>query len=56
MSSNSPKIQQQVQEYGSTITTECEQADRWVEHFREILNQPQLDESADPYQQQMTPT
>ena len=25
---------------GSIITTECEQADRWVEHFCEVLNHP----------------
>jgi len=33
---------------GSIITTECEQADRWVEHFCEVLNHPQPDESANP--------
>ena len=33
---------------GSTITTEREQADRWVEYFCEVLNHPQPDEPADP--------
>ena len=34
--------------YGSTITTELEQADRWVEYFCEVLNHPQPDEPTDP--------
>ena len=34
--------------YGSTIITEREQADIWVEYFCEVLNHPQPDESADP--------
>ena len=33
---------------GSTITTEHEQADRWVEYFCDVLNHPQPDEPADP--------
>ena len=33
---------------GSTITTERDQADRWVEYFCEVLNHPQPDEPADP--------
>ena len=33
---------------GSTITTECEQADRCVEYFCEVLNHRQPDEPADP--------
>ena len=33
---------------GSTVTTEHEQADRWVEYFCEVLNHPQPDEPADP--------
>ena len=33
---------------GSTITTEREQADRWVEYFCDVLNHPQPDEPADP--------
>ena len=33
---------------GSTITTEHEQANRWVEHFRQVLNHPQPDEPANP--------
>ena len=33
---------------GSTITTEREQADRWVDYFCEVLNHPQPDEPADP--------
>ena len=33
---------------GSTIATEREQADRWVEHFCEVLNNTQQGESADP--------
>ena len=32
---------------GSSITTEREQADRWVEHFCEVLNHLQPDEPAD---------
>ena len=32
----------------STITTEREQADRWVEYFCEVLNHPQPDEPTDP--------
>ena len=35
---------------GSIITTEREQADRWVEYFCEVLNHPQPDEPADPHQ------
>ena len=34
--------------YGSTITTEHEQANRSVEYFCEVLNHPQPDEPADP--------
>ena len=41
---------------GSTITTEREQADRWLEHFCEVLDHPQPDEPANPHQRQMTPT
>ena len=33
---------------GSTITTEREQADRWVEYFCDVLNHPQSNEPADP--------
>ena len=33
---------------GSIITTEREQADRWVEYFCEVLNHSQPDEPADP--------
>ena len=40
----------------STITTEREQADRWVEYFCDVLNHPQPDEPADPHQCQMTST
>ena len=41
---------------GNTITTEREQADRWVEYFCEVLNHPQPDEPADPHQCQITST
>ena len=34
--------------YGSTITTEREQADRWVEYFCDVMSHPQPDEPADP--------
>ena len=33
---------------GTAVTTEQGQADRWVEHFCQVLNQPQPDNPADP--------
>jgi hypothetical protein len=33
---------------GNTISTESEQADRWVQHFREVLNRPEPVEPANP--------
>ena len=40
---------------GSTITTEREQADRWVEYFCDVLNHPQMNPPT-PHQCQMTST
>jgi hypothetical protein len=34
--------------HGNTISTESEQADRWVQHFQEVLNRPDPDDPADP--------
>ena len=31
---------------GNSITTEREQAARWVEHFRDVLNRPEPEEPA----------
>ena len=33
---------------GNIITTEREQAERWMQHFQEVLNRPDPDELADP--------
>ena len=33
---------------GNNLTTECEQATRWVEHFHEVLYCPEPDEPTDP--------
>ena len=33
---------------GRNITTEHQEAARWVEHFRDVLNQPDPDEPANP--------
>ena len=33
---------------GKVITTEREQAARWVQHFEEVLNRPDPEEPADP--------
>ena len=33
---------------GKLLTTEREQAARWVQHFEEVLNRPEPNESADP--------
>ena len=35
-------------EEGKVITTEKEQAARWVEHFKEVPNRPQPNEAANP--------
>ena len=35
-------------EEGKVITTEKEQAARWVEHFKEVPNRPQPNEAASP--------
>ena len=33
---------------GNNLTTERDQAARWVQHFREVLNRPEPDDLADP--------
>ena len=33
--------------HGNIISTEREQTERWVEHFREVLNRPEPDELAE---------
>ena len=33
---------------GKVLTTEREQAARWVQHFEEVLNRPDPEEPADP--------
>ena len=37
-----------VKDKGQMITTEREQAARWVQHFEEVLNRPDPEKPADP--------